>query len=442
MKLAFPRLDAVDRRIFARVMAVGWMFALAQFFAVTREAAIAWRYGVSWQVDVYQLAFTITCWLPFTVTGIMIPVLVPRLVRLAAAGRNGDRFVAELNGVIIAVAVLLAVATALLAPLLPSLVHDLSPEASAAFVSATRILAPIAGLTCLGGFLVARLQLRDPPTYALSEAIPPFVITTCILLLPPSPVLFPLLAGALTGSVLQLLWLAHLKRRDGVGLGAVRLGLRSEEWASLWPLLATMGIAQLLINASIPIDQLWAAGLGEGAVATLSYASRVVGMFTSIGVIVLARGLLPHFSRLAEESHYSAGLGRALRWAGLCLAGGSVIAAIAWAAAPIVVTILLERGAFTAADTAAVVEALRYGVIQIPMFLATIVMVQWLSAARRYRAILFANAAALIVKIGANAALVPALGLAGIFLSTALMYTASLSALAWLSRHPSRPGDA
>ena len=76
-------------------------------------------------------------------------------------------------------------------------------------------------------------------------------------------------------------------------LGAMRLCHRSAEWRSLYSGVLLMGLGQLLITATIPIDQGFAARLGEGSVATLGYANRIVTLFDGLGTIVAGRALLP-----------------------------------------------------------------------------------------------------------------------------------------------------
>ena len=59
---------------------IGVLVALAKVCVALREVTIAWRYGVDAVVDAYQVALTLTTWLPLLIAGITTSVLVPRLV--------------------------------------------------------------------------------------------------------------------------------------------------------------------------------------------------------------------------------------------------------------------------------------------------------------------------------------------------------------------------
>ena len=55
------------KRIASGALLIGALTLGAKLFVAAREMAIAWRYGVSGTVDAYQLAITITTWLPMLI---------------------------------------------------------------------------------------------------------------------------------------------------------------------------------------------------------------------------------------------------------------------------------------------------------------------------------------------------------------------------------------
>jgi putative peptidoglycan lipid II flippase len=91
--------------------------------------------------------------------------------------------------------------------------------------------------------------------------------------------------------------------------------------------------------------------------------------------------------------------------------------------APDLVRLLLQRGAFNPDASAEVSYVLRFALIQLPPYFAGIALVQWYAATAQFRAILIINACALLFKVVLNVTLVPVLGLGGIMLATAGMYT-------------------
>ena len=101
-----------------------------------------------------------------------------------------------------------------------------------------------------------------------------------------------------------------------------------------------------------------------------------------------------------------------------------------------VVAALYERGAFTATHREAVVDLLRWGLLQLPPYLAGTLLVTAAAASQGLRDIARAACCGLLVKLGASLLLVPALGAVGLQLATALTYlcTASWLAVAVLRR--------
>jgi peptidoglycan biosynthesis protein MviN/MurJ (putative lipid II flippase) len=289
----------------------------------------------------------------------------------------------------------------------------------------------------LGGYLGARLQAKEHYAFSLTEAAPPLGITICVLATPGGSSLLPLVWGTLGGYLLYVTWLAVMTMRVDPPLGRPKLHRTPELWRPLYVSFLTMGLAQVLITLTLPIDQAFAAQLGEGAIATLGYANRIVMLVTGLGAVVLGRALLPILSEAAASSaERSLGERQATRWAILMFVVGLVILGMGWVLAPTAVRILFERGAFEASDTIVVSGLLRVGLVQVPMFLAGMVLVQWYAAADRYRAILAITSAALIAKIVSNVMLVETLGLEGIMLGTAVMYSVTMLAMAIGVRRP------
>jgi peptidoglycan biosynthesis protein MviN/MurJ (putative lipid II flippase) len=431
------------KRIASGALLIGLLVLGAKLFVAAREVAIAWRYGISGTVDAYQLSLTITTWLPMMLAGVATAVLVPRLVALRHRDADYRGLIAELNGGVLFLGLGVASLTWFAADAAAAL---LGGPLDAAIVrltaDMTRNMAPLALLVLAGGYLAARLQARERFAYTAAEAIPAIALTLFVVVAPAGFNAWPLVWGTVLGYCLQLVVLAGMVQSTDPPLGALRFRHRSEEWPTLYGALLLMGLGQLFITASIPIDQAFAARLGEGAVATLGYVNRIVTLISGLGTVVLARALLPVLSRAVADGAHALGRRQALQWALIMFILAMAGAAVGWLLAPFVVTIFFERGAFDAEATAVVTHVLRYGLIQLPPFFAGIVLVQWYAAANRYGVILGVTTAALALKVVLNAALAPQLGVAGIMLSTAAMYLVTMGLMALAIYGGPRPADA
>ncbi|TMJ18154.1 MAG: hypothetical protein E6G94_00560 [Alphaproteobacteria bacterium] len=433
------------KRIATGAVSIGLVVLATKLCSAAREMAIAWRYGISAEVDAYQLALTVTTWLPMWLSAVAGFVLVPRLIALRRSG--GDkRFVDELNGGVLLLGGGLMALTWIAAPFVTDLVTSALPPATRHLAkSLATNMAPIALLIVVGGYFAARLQAREHYWFGVAEAAPALIIALFVILGSVDAAVAPLLYGTVLGWLVYALWLARMTAVADPPLG--RLGLRhnSEQWQLLYGPIFAMGLGQLLLTATIPVDQVFAATLGEGAVSTLGYVNRIITLITSFGFVVFARALLPVLSAAIAEGKHDLGRRQTLKWAWLMAGFAAAGTALGWLLAPIGVQILFERGAFNAQDTALVSEVLRYALLQVPPFFAMIVLLQYYAAANRYTVILVINLIALLAKVAVNALLVGPMGVAGIAISTVVMYALMALVLAigsgerWSRRPQTKP---
>lgn len=416
------------KRIASGAALIGVLLIVAKLFAAGREVAIAWRFGVNGLVDAYQLSLTIVTWLPMMLTNVMTVVLVPRLVQLQSRPEEQKLFLAELNGSVIAIGIFLAVGVWLAAPAAAALLGlRAEPATLQLTASISRQIAPVALFMILTGYLSARLQSNERFAYSVTEAIPAAMIA--LLVLAPFAISSEsrLVSGVLIGYATQVILLGVMLHRGDRSATFVRLRHRSSEWPSIYRALLVMAAGQLVLTATLPIDQLFASGLGEGAVATLGYANRIITLVTSFGVVVLARALLPILSRTAAAGNHALGSRQARQWSWLLFGAGVAIGAVGALMAPLFISLLFQRGAFTSGDTEAVARLLQFGMLQLPFYFAGLALVQWVAAIGRYGVLLVVACAALIVKFLANLFLVQPLGLEGLMVATAAMYALSFA---------------
>jgi peptidoglycan biosynthesis protein MviN/MurJ (putative lipid II flippase) len=417
-------VHANHKRILASAALIGGLTLLAKLFVAAREIAIASRFGISATVDAYQLALTITTWLPMMLTGTLSVVLVPLLMSVRAEGDQPYRtFVAELNGTILIGAIAIAALTFVAAPFAAALLASAGSSGTASLALwMSRRMVLVTLFTILGGYLCTRLQSRERFTYSAADAIPASAILL-FTILPSRASAETLTIGTVLGYLLQLIFIGVLIGRNGdPPLGTVRLAHRSDAWSSLYRSLTLMALGQLLIMLTIPLDQAFAARLGVGSIAVLGYANRLITLFTGLGTIVVSRALLPVLSSAVVAGERALARRQALQWSTGLFALGAIIAAACWFAAPQAVQLLFERGAFGSAASRDVARALQYGILQLAPYFGGMALVQWHAATRKFGRMLAITALALILKLILNVVLPPLFGVSGIMVATDCMY--------------------
>lgn len=418
-----------DHHAIAKGMAWIALFAfLGKLAGAAKEMAIAYRYGVSAEVDAYLFVFNLVS-LPvgvwFSVLTVVLVPLVARIRQTASGELPGFR--AELLGFALLFGAVLAFILWLGLPLLLRSSWAGLPVATATMaVNMVPTLVLLAPLGVLISLFSAWMLAAGRHANTLLESVPALVILLALLAFPGGGA-EPLVWGTLAGFGFHLFSLAVPLGRCGE-VDAPRFKRDSSPWSAFWHGFGVMLAGQVLMSFTGIIDQFFAAHLGTGAIATLSYANRVLALILGMGAMAVSRATLPIFSRAQAqgEKHVHR---VATYWVTLLFALGVVSMIVSWWLAPLGVKILFERGAFTAQDTIVVAQVLRWGLTQLPFYFSGIVLVSLLASQGRHRTIAIGAGVNLLVKLAAMVILIPYFGINGIALSTSVMYVAALALL-------------
>ncbi|MFA4913844.1 MAG: lipid II flippase MurJ [Burkholderiaceae bacterium] len=439
LRAKFQTVHADHRRIFKGAVRVALFLVLGKAAGALKEMAVAYRYGISDAVDAYQFTMTMATWLPVTIVGVLSVVLIPVLVKLRRAeAHDRVRFIRELQGAVALCAVALAALIWVGWPfVLDALGGGLNPVVRDMTGPLMTAFAPVAALMLIAGVAAARLRARERHVNTLLDSMPA-VFTLCwVMLAGANPGVGPLAWGTLTGYLVQTLWLVWLAKRADFNLwGAPAWGMRSAHWPDLVRAAGIMLIGQVAMSFVGPIDQYTAANLGANANATLGYAARLLSLVLGIGAVSVGRAALPVLADVQARGDGARARTVALKWSVWMLGAGAVAVAVGWALAPWGVALLFERGAFTAADTAAVAEVFRWGLLQLPFYFGVLILVQLLASQNRYRIMATIAVANFGLKAVLNMALAPVMGTPGIMLATSCMYALSYVCYALVALRP------
>ncbi|CAB3812812.1 lipid II flippase MurJ [Achromobacter aegrifaciens] len=448
MKALVRKLGSIHpdhQRIFKGAFRVAVFLLLGKAAGAIKEMAVAYRYGVSDAVDAYQFTMTMATWLPVTIVGVLSVVLIPVLVRLRRADvAERNLFIRELQGWVGAAGIALALLTwfawpqvvGVLGQGLSARVGDMTGQLLVAF-------APVSALLLVAGISAARLRAQERHVNTLLDSVPAVATLAWVMLAASADGVGPLLWGTLVGYAIQTVWLAWLAARaDGGFWGAPRLTLQSPHWPELLGAAGVMLIGQVAMSFVGPLDQYAAANLGANANATLGYASRLLSLVLGIGAVSVGRAALPVLADVQARGDTARARGMALKWSVLMVAAGAVAVAVGWILAPWGVSVLFQRGAFTAENTQAVAHVFRWGLLQLPFYFGVLILVQLLASQNRYRVMAAIAVANFALKAVLNTVLAPRMGAAGIMLATSLMYLLSFACYLLVAMRKPEPKEA
>lgn len=424
--------DSADRAISGAILRLIFFVLLAKAVGALKEIALASYYGVGPLTDAFLLNVAVANTLAAVWLGMLTLIVVPLLARQRTQpASDAQLFREELVGWTVLVSGGLALAYGFIMPVMVKLPGLPASTASLAADQAIffSVLVPIGLLSALATcFLLASGRHIS----SLAEGVPALVLLTFIIVTGGRD--FALTWGTVLGWSAHLVLLIALLRWTGQWPRA-RWSRRSTHWEPLWTAVGVLAVGHTLASCSEVVDNFFAAGLGEGAISLLSYANRLLGIATGLGATIIARATLPIFSDTyaSRPMHY-----RFLvwKWATVAAAIGTAALILGWQLAPWAVRIFLERGAFDAADSLRVTQLLRMALLQLPAYFPGVVLAGGLAAAGAYRAIGAIAALNLVVKIAANTLLIERHGLAGIPISTAIMY-GSATACCFVALHVS-----
>jgi putative peptidoglycan lipid II flippase len=418
--------DPVHQALGRGMLLAALFAAIAGVARVVQDGSIAWRHGTGPEVDAYYFMLALAGW--------PVAVALSTLTLLAApaearARRDGPAQVQLLRGRWLGGMLLIALASAPLAwwALRTVAAHPwsgLEPAAAGVAVAASTPFALLVPMGLVAALLSAWLVSGARHVVTLLEAVPPLVLAGLLV----SSSGLVLYWGTAVGVALQAVAMAlvlHAQRGlprprlAGAGSGVLPHGLLA--------LLSGQALFALMPLA----DPWFAAHLGEGLVAILGYANRLVLGLQGLAGLALQRAGLPLLAELAAASPERA-RAVAVRWAAAAAGAGALLGLVVAGLAEPLVALLLQRGRFSAADAQQVAGLLRWGMLQMPPFLAGVALVTALAASSAHRAVAVAAGVGLVCKLALNVALVGSLGVRGLLLATALMYTVT-AAFTWVA---------
>jgi len=426
------------RRIPAVALLLAGSVLLSRLLAYVREAVLAYQLGTSSEADAYRAAFQIPDILNYFLAGAALSIaFVPfyTRVREREGQEAAERLLAKVLGTM---TLLAAAATAVLwwkAEALVTLQFPrFAPDTQALTVRLTRIVLPAQIFFVAGGIVRAALMAHDRfGTQALAPLLYNAGIITGGAAFGATLGAEGFAWGALAGAALGPFLVPLLDALSGAGL---RIRLRfapfDRQFLRYLAVAAPLMLGLSLLTVDEWYERWFGALLSEGTVAQLAYARQL--MLAPVGVVgqAVATAVLPALSQLWSEGRrqeFDRVFLRTLRAAlGLAL----LAAGVAIALAEPIVTVIFQRGHFTAADTQHVSRLLQLLALAVPAWVVQQIAVRGFYSRRdTWRPMLLGSAVALAA-VPLYLALGPHYGAAGLATAGVIGMSANAVLTLWL----------
>src|SRR5258708_3684296 len=428
MRPSFLRIggpDSTNRKIFRAALTVGLLGAVARIGAAVKELIVAQAFGRSDALDAFLIALLLPAFVLTLVMNSLGSALIPVFVETRQK-KGPDAAQDLLSSMMFLSVSALAVIGVLLAMFAPFYLPFMGSSFSVEKLRLTRrLLYCILPFVLFGGFATfVSAVLNAGRKFALPALVPlvtPLVTMALILLGPRSWGVFSLAVGAVAGSALEAAILLRALKAHGMRLTFRWYGLDSGVRSGLGQYAPWLAGSFLMGGTSV-VDQSMAAMLPAGSVAALSYAGKIPGLFLAIGATALSTAALPYFSQMVAQSDWNGCRHTLKRYSVLILLTTVPSALFLMAFSMPLVRLVFQRGAFTSVDTDLVSWVQICYSIQIPFYICGMLFVRFLSSIRRNDVLMYGAGISLILDIWLNLILMRKLGIAGIALSTSLVY--------------------
>ena len=185
-------------------------------------------------------------------------------------------------------------------------------------------------------------------------------------------------------------------------------------------------VAGALIMCSTDlVDKGMAAALSSGSVATLNYGNKIIAGVLTLATTAIGTAVLPYFSRMVADRQWKDIRSTIKFYLVIIFVLGIPAALLLYGTSEHIVRIVFQRGSFGAHDTAVVAPVQALFAIQIPFYVASIVVVRLISSMRANHLLMWGSAINLGVNVILNIVFIKLIGLKGIALSTSCVYFVS-----------------
>jgi putative peptidoglycan lipid II flippase len=404
----------------------------SRVLGLVREQVLAAMFGAGNEMDAFLVAFRVPnlvrdLFAEGAMSAAFVPTFTQHLTRHGKvdAWRLGNQV---LNALLVLTGLVVVLGYAFAGPLVTAYAGSFAavPGKLELTVQLARVMLPFLALVAIAAAVMGMLNsLRHYFLPALAPATFNVVTIACALLLTPLmpavglPRIMSLAIATVVGGITQVALQWPPLRREGFRYRPT-LDLRDPGLRQVLVLMGpgTIGLAATQVN--LFVNTLLATGEGTGAVSWLQYAFRVMYLPLGLFGVSIATAVLPEAARHAAVADRTAVRQTVTRGLSLMLMVNIPAMCGLIVLAPEIIRLLLERGRFTPADTAATAAALRLYAVGLLGYSTARIASPVFYALGRSRIAVALSVVSVTVNLVLSLALVRAMGFTGLALATSL----------------------
>jgi len=426
---------STNRKIFSATVIIASLSLGAKLFTTVKEIVIASFFGTGDSLDAFLVAILIPLFVMNVISGSFNAAFIPTYIRVretegSTQAQNLFSNVMVWSIGILAAATLIIITTA--PYYLPFITAGFSVQKFSLTGKLLYVLAPIViiqGINTLWGAV-----LNAEERFALVAVVPiitPVIIIIFLWIGGKAWGINALMFGTICGMIMEVILLGIALNRKGMSLWPKWHGMNPHLKQVIGQYIPMISGAFILASTG-PINQGMAAALGSGSVAALNYGSKIIAFPIGLATTALGTAVIPYFSIMVVNQNW-AGIRHTLnRYLWLIFALTIPFTILLICTSEPLVRILLQRGSFTAEDTYLVARIQAFFALQIPFYVAGILLVRLISSFKANNLLMWGALISLVINIIVNILSIKWLGVSGIALSTAVVYFVSFCYLGYV----------
>ncbi len=425
-----------EKQVIGSAAVVAVMLLLGRLGGLVRDLIVAPLFGAGVEVDALVAARTVPdLVLTLVTTGAVSAGFLPGLFHLSKGeGRVPPEGVRAIS--VVANWLLLGTAAiALLGLLFPRtwirlVTPGLDGQVEELAAHLLRVMVPVIVLVTVAALLGAYFNFRGRFALPSARALVTNVTVVALTLALARRIGITAVAlGWTAGALVQVGLMAVASRSVGVQYRPASLSLRTPHVGYLWKMVVPVVVSQCLLYGRFLVERQFASWLPAGSLAYLNYSYRIGTAPMLIVANAITTVYLPVFSKQVARADLKGLQDSIVQSVSMLLLGVFPFVVAFVALAKPIISLLLQHGAFGAADTAATARLLQWYTLTLVGSSLVALCLQILYAQHRGSRSVLAVGAGIVVQVVATALLVGRLAVDGVAISTGLGLMASFGLL-------------
>ena len=424
---------STNRQVFRAATTIAVLTCVAKLASVAKELLVARRFGTGSTIEAFLVAILIPMLAVNIISSSLSMSLIPTYINVRE--RDGKEAAQRLlSGITVWALLLLLVTTVIILAcshlFLPWIASGFNQRKLDLAFQLLVIVSPLIVLSGIANIWGAVLNAGERfALVALAPIITPSVTVIVLFIQRNSIVALPI--GMVLGAGLEMILLGIALRLRGISLRPRWHGLNSDLRLVGGQFGPRIG-ATAMRSGSVVVDRSLAATAAPGSVAALNYGNRVVITLLAVIGAALGSAITPYYSKMIANRDWK-GVRHTLKRYLLLLFLASIplVMLLTFLAVPII-RVIFERGSFRAKDTQLVAQIQAVYALQIPFYLANVLLSRLLSSFLVSQVTFWAAGVNVSLNIILDVVLIKIMGVPGIALATSC---ASMATFCFLLYH-------